>query len=206
MPSCNYLYSIGVEEMIKRITFLFCSVLMVVMMLAVPAFATEVQDNSSIKIIKQPEDKIVSINSNGVFNVLFHISVIGDVKSYQWQYSTDDGLTWTNSTFPSALTDTCVFIGKKELFEQTYFRCIVTGSDGSVIISRSVFIEYEPARFSRFITRALEFAMEWIHLSVDSLISPEGALYPLLPILAINIAVTFVLLVTKIFKSCSWGL
>lgn len=55
------------------------------------------------------------------------------------------------------------------------------------------------------VTSALSQILTWIGTVITSLTSTSGALNPLLPLFAIGIAISAVLLGVKIIKSVVWG-
>lgn len=52
---------------------------------------------------------------------------------------------------------------------------------------------------------AIDDVLGWIGTVITSLTSSTGALYPLLPLFAIGIAISAVLLGIKMIKSVVWG-
>lgn len=55
------------------------------------------------------------------------------------------------------------------------------------------------------VTEAISTVLNWIGSFITSLTSSSGQLYPLLPLFAIGIAISAVLLGVKIVKSVVWG-
>lgn len=55
------------------------------------------------------------------------------------------------------------------------------------------------------VTTAISKVLEWIGTVITALTSSSGSLYPLLPLFAIGIAVSAVLLGIKMIKSVVWG-
>lgn len=55
------------------------------------------------------------------------------------------------------------------------------------------------------VTSALTTCLTWIGTVITSLTSSTGALYDLLPLFAIGIAISAILLGVKIIKSVVWG-
>lgn len=55
------------------------------------------------------------------------------------------------------------------------------------------------------VTNGITKVIEWIGTVITALTSSTGALYPLLPLFAIGIAVSAVLLGIKMIKSVVWG-
>ena len=87
-----------------------------------------VRDNGGEIITKQP----VSTAAKAGKNFLFTVVATGTGLTYQWQYSNDNGTTWTNSV-----------IGKTAVFSATavkayngyLYRCVVTDNSGKSVIS-----------------------------------------------------------------------
>lgn len=55
------------------------------------------------------------------------------------------------------------------------------------------------------VTSAITTVLGWIGSVIDALVGESGALAPLLPLFAIGIAISAVLLGVKIIKSVVWG-
>lgn len=55
------------------------------------------------------------------------------------------------------------------------------------------------------VTSAISTVITWIGSFITALTSSSGALYPLLPLFAVGIAISAVLLGVKIVKSVVWG-
>lgn len=55
------------------------------------------------------------------------------------------------------------------------------------------------------VTSAISTVITWIGSFITALTSTTGALYPLLPLFAVGIAISAVLLGVKIVKSVVWG-
>lgn len=166
-------------------------------MLALPAFAADV---NPVTILKQPVDRFASPSKS------FSLSVIvsGDVSSYQWQYRYIDSDVW-HDCYPNSINGRSSSLSYS-IQQDRFFRCVITSLDGSVIYTRDILVEIEPTNLFNFIISSLRYVTSYVGLIINSLVFNNGALYPLLPILAIGIAVTAVLLIIKIFKSFSWGL
>ena len=80
---------------------------------------------SNVSIIStHPED--VSVLSNKL--VLFSVEATGDNLSYQWQYSTNNGATWTNVKAAAGKTANLTFTSTASISGRLY-RCVV--SDGT---------------------------------------------------------------------------
>ena len=86
----------------------------------------------SFKIVTQPTDVTASIGENATFTV----EAIG-AESYQWQYSKDDGTTWTswtNATYKQPSITMSVTSSRLAMV----YRCVVTGVNGDELISEVV--------------------------------------------------------------------
>ena len=83
-------------------------------------------------IVVQPQDVEVRASTK----VSFFVVVSDTVKSYQWQYS-KNGYSWknvTNSTFPSAVTDTLTFDAQRS-HNGFQYRCFIRYENGSSELS-----------------------------------------------------------------------
>ena len=191
----NDLYQIGVEEMIKRISIISCVVLLLVVTMALPAFAAETDD---FYFIDQPKDVFFAQNMN---EAQFSVSVHGDAVSYRWEYKTSPNSDWIKSSWNGNI------LRLKISSSDEYYlvRCIVTSSSGEVITSNEAAIINYPNYFLYYASRAIHFVTSWVGSITSALVDSNGAFHSLLPVIAIGIAVTAVLLVIKIFKSFSWG-
>lgn len=76
-------------------------------------------------ITKQPQDQTAAAGAT----VTFSVTAIG-ADSYQWQYSTDDGETWTDSTATGNKTDTVRF-NVQATFDGYLYRCVLTNALGT---------------------------------------------------------------------------
>ena len=77
-------------------------------------------------IIEQPQNVMVtSVTDKVVFNVQAN-----QVKSYQWQFSRDNGATWQAAGFPGNRTEEMT-VELNAARMKYLFRCEVTGKDGS---------------------------------------------------------------------------
>lgn len=186
--------------MIKRISIIVCVVLLLVVIMAVPAFATDIRMNSN-KITSQPVSMYVAKGEL----VYFTISCSGDVTSYSWELSTDNGISWMLFPGPSSNSSSLKLTANSST-NGYLFRCVVTFSDGSVLISDVVGLYIYRLKILAVVSGSIHYVLNWVGKLVNSFVSSEGLLNPLLPVLAIGISVTAVLFVTKIFKSFSWGL
>ena len=77
-------------------------------------------------VLVQPVDK--SVNANGTTS----FSVVADTVSwYQWEYSSDNGITWLNvpnsSPYTGVDTETLIVNGVTMLYDQYQYRCLVYG-------------------------------------------------------------------------------
>ena len=62
----------------------------------------------------------------------FHVVASGSDLTYQWQYSTDNGKTWKNSTAATAVTPDLDIAGSASNAKLVY-RCVISNTAGSVI-------------------------------------------------------------------------
>lgn len=84
-------------------------------------------------ITSQPTDQTVAIGSTCTFTI-----TADHVKSYQWQYQS--GSSWLNSVTTQSYSFTVA-----EVHYRMSFRCVVTGLDGTTVIS-DVVKPIEPAQ------------------------------------------------------------
>lgn len=55
------------------------------------------------------------------------------------------------------------------------------------------------------VTSAITTVLSWCGTVIDSLLTTEGALYDLLPLFAVGVAISAVMLGVKVIKSFIWG-
>lgn len=79
-----------------------------------------------VSITANPASVVICQNATNTFSV----TTTGTVSSYQWQFSTDGGVTWVNLS--GATTSTYVLSGAMVGQNGYRFRCVVTGSCGPV--------------------------------------------------------------------------
>ncbi len=84
-----------------------------------------------IGITAQPEDITVQASKRAAFTV----AALGANLAYQWQYSADDGATWSNSGYSSANKATLAFTANSN-YNGYKYRCVIT-SDGGTITSNA---------------------------------------------------------------------
>ena len=83
-------------------------------------------------IINQPTNQTAAPGGTATFHV-----DAGNVKSYQWQYSTPSHPEWRNSSAAMATTDTYTLTIAQSTYANSY-RCAITGKDNSVIYTNAV--------------------------------------------------------------------
>ncbi len=91
------------------------------------------QPTSSVVITTQPENYVGKLNSVAAFIV----AAEGDGLTYQWQYSDDNGATWTDSSVKKAVYSTKL----TENRDGRMVRCIVTNADGVSVSSESAVMQ-----------------------------------------------------------------
>lgn len=89
-------------------------------------------NETPLKITKQPTSVTASAGSTAKFSV----TATGDGLTYQWQYSTNSGSSWTNSSAASAKTAT-LSTSVQSSFNGRLYRCIVKDSHGKSVTSSS---------------------------------------------------------------------
>ena len=67
----------------------------------------------------------------------FSVTARGEGLTYQWQYSRDNGETWTNST-ASGTANATIYITVKASFNNRLYRCVVTDANGKTAVSEAV--------------------------------------------------------------------
>jgi len=86
----------------------------------------------SLSFTAQPSNTKVCIGGTATFSV----SVSGSPTGYQWQLSTDNNSTWSNVTnssiYSGANSATLTVTGAPALFNNYYYRCIVTDGSGPI--------------------------------------------------------------------------
>ena len=70
---------------------------------------------------------------------IFTVEATG-VATYQWQFSTNNGSTWTNTNWTGAKTATLVTPAMPEARMNWVFRCVMTGVDGEEHTTRTAAI------------------------------------------------------------------
>lgn len=92
-----------------------------------------INDNKYVPhIITQPSSVVGDIDDTVSFTV-----IANNVKGYQWQYSSNNGTTWNNTSQPgnkTATLTTTVASGRYNWL----IRCQITGLDNSVIYTDNV--------------------------------------------------------------------
>lgn len=79
-------------------------------------------------IVEQPENVICQDGKKAIFS----ITATGVDLSYQWQFSTDGGSSWSDCTLSGADTDYFYFWVTQDLSGR-HFRCVVSNQYGSVV-------------------------------------------------------------------------
>ena len=94
------------------------------------------------EITSQPVDAVAAVGKK----VSFEVTAVG-AKSYEWQYSTNNGSTWKNN-WASTVTGTNtskLTLPVKESWLSYKFRCAITGEDNNVIYSNPVMMIAKPS-------------------------------------------------------------
>lgn len=86
-----------------------------------------------LAITVQPEDYVGQIGDE----VSFTVEAVGEVLRYQWQYSSDSGTTWGNSSLPGNNTATLSTTFTEARLAYV-FRCVVTDGYGNSVTSDTV--------------------------------------------------------------------
>ena len=92
----------------------------------------------SVPVIQtQPQDAMAFVGDS----VSFSVSAVGENLSYQWQYSTDGGMTWVNSSAKKAKTITMT---AKSSFSGRLYRCVITDADGVSVTTEAAALTVAP--------------------------------------------------------------
>lgn len=97
---------------------------------------SEAGDDSAIVITQQPQNLTISKSETAVFT----IEADGTDLTYQWQYSNDNGSSWTNFTDSGTMavgstTNTLTRSGFIATINNQAHRCIITDTYGNQVIS-----------------------------------------------------------------------
>lgn len=84
---------------------------------------------NAVELLSNPDNQSVDLGETATFTV----SATGIGLTYQWQYSKDDGKTWSNAT----VNDISYSIEATELMEGWLYRCVVTDGKGNSVTSES---------------------------------------------------------------------
>ena len=88
--------------------------------------------NSEFTITSQPVNK----TANAGEIVTFEVKATGTGLTYQWQYSTDNGVTWKNSAAKSETYRALV----QEAYDGYMYRCVVTDKNGETVTSNAAML------------------------------------------------------------------
>ena len=94
--------------------------------------------SDAITITAQPEDLTAAAGAK----VKLSVTAEGDSLSYQWQYTADNGRTWTTCT-SSASKKSVFSFTMYSSFGGRYYRCQITDADGNIIYSDPALITAE---------------------------------------------------------------
>ena len=96
-------------------------------------YSVDSASGSRYGITTQPEDAVVTEGETAEFKV----GTKGDVRSYQWQVSKNNGKRWTNlSSRTYGASDTLSFTAEKS-YDGYLFRCVVTFKNFKVSYSQA---------------------------------------------------------------------
>ena len=112
------------------------------------SIASDVVTLTVVWITGQPVNKTVYVGENAVFGV--SVSDSADV-TYEWQYSRDNGTTWTTTTATGYNTDTLTVEATTARSGYQY-RCIITLPNGSKLTSDVVTLTAMPVLMAAEIT------------------------------------------------------
>jgi len=104
----------------------------------------------------------------------FAVEAVGDGLTYQWQYSSNSGASWSKSTLPGNKT-AAVTAEFTEMRLKYLFRCVVTDSQGNTAISNSVRLVVAAPTLTGIAVTTLPFKTEYIQ-NTDEFIAAGGKL------------------------------
>ena len=94
----------------------------------------ESSSSAPITITSQPSDVVAAIGSAGSFSV----KATGNNLSYQWQYSSDGGKSWTNLSVSTGYNKDTVYFTVSSNYLGRPYRCVIKDSNGNTVITDSV--------------------------------------------------------------------
>ncbi len=178
----------------KRVILIFLSLLLTVSMIASTVLAAS---NTPFYISKQPQDVFAEEGERVSFSVI----AVGDGLSYSWEYRNPGSTVWRSAGVSSS-TYSMTLEGRRDGFS---LRCVVTDSFGRSITSRIASCYIGTNMLNLYASQALTHVLEWGEIVFSALFSPSGALFPLLSVLGIGVAVAAIFFVIRVFKFFSWG-
>lgn len=190
----------------KRALFLILAIAVAVSLLVIPAFATESY-----------------VFHEELGNLFLYSSLpLGKYEVFLWvcdesgvvirKDSLGVVLHEGNYLYPRSISpDGVEYI--YEIFEEynspsDFYTCLfISSSEGDYISADYVeFRPYaEPINLLDYIGNRISVAINWVKMTVSELISSEGQLHGLLPLIAVSVAITVVLIVSKIIRRIIWG-
>ncbi len=104
------------------------------------------------------------VNVTGKIGDTVEFKIVADnAVEYQWQYSSDGGVTFNNTKISGYNTDTISVYLKNNYYLNYFWRCIVTGSDGKTSTSnyattiKPAIITSEPSNVTGNVGDAVDF-------------------------------------------------
>ena len=88
-----------------------------------------------VVITAQPEDQFSDVGKRIYFTVEAE-----NVSTYQWQYSTDDGATWRNTSFEGAQTASLTMLARSTYYPYLW-KCVMKNADGVAVETNAVQIK-----------------------------------------------------------------
>ena len=92
--------------------------------------------DSTISITAEPENAKANVGDSASFSV-----VATGVSTYQWQYSANGETRWRNCGEASAKNATYEIAGVTAAYKDLYYRCLLTGTDGTIQYTKVVRID-----------------------------------------------------------------
>lgn len=176
----------------KRLFLIFVCLLLLTSSVFLVASAS-----STLYISKQPTD--IFVDTGETFRI--SLVAVGDGLKYEWFYRSASSTAWSSYSGKYAAIENT----GTNWFNGCAFKCVITDSSGNSVTSRVAHVYVGENILTVYVTQGLSAVLEWIASVCNALVSPDGALFPLIGVLAIGIAVCALLLGVKAIRSFGWG-
>lgn len=177
----------------KRVISCFFVLLICVALCGVFVGAT-----GSLYIKDQPND--IFVKTGETFQI--RLTAVGDGLTYQWYWKPSKAADFSEYTSTVAYVENTA----GPWWNGLAFKCVVTDSSGRSVTSRVAHVYVDQNILTVYVFDGLSAVLDWIGSVSNALLSPDGALFPLIGVLAIGIAVAALLLGIKAIRSFGWGL